>query len=138
MTSPVQSGTSIVSATTSLPTAKTQELDKDAFLKLLVAQLKYQDPNKPADATSFMAQTAQFTQVEKLADIDSGQQQLLGMQVASTAAGMVGRTVAYTAADGTKGTGPVTAAAVSGNSYVLRVDGKHVPLTAVTEIRATA
>ena len=34
---------------------------QDAFLKLLVAQLKYQDPSKPADSTQFMAQTAQFT-----------------------------------------------------------------------------
>ena len=40
--------------------------DQDTFLKLLVAQLKYQDPSNPADSTQFLAQTAQFTQVEKL------------------------------------------------------------------------
>ncbi len=42
------------------------ELDKDAFLKLLVAQLRYQDPTAPMDTSAFMAQTSQLTSVEKL------------------------------------------------------------------------
>ena len=36
-----------------------------AFLKLLVAQLKYQDPSKPMDSSEFMAQNAQLTALEK-------------------------------------------------------------------------
>src|SRR6266705_6063419 len=57
-----------------------KELDKDAFLKLLVAQLKYQDPDKPADPTAFMAQTAQFTMIEKLDAMAQGQQDLITAQ----------------------------------------------------------
>ena len=45
------------------------EMDKDTFLKLLVAQLKYQDPLSPADPQQFLAQSAQFTTVEKLEEI---------------------------------------------------------------------
>ena len=38
---------------------------KDMFLKLLVAQIKNQDPLTPADGTQFVAQLAQFTQLEQ-------------------------------------------------------------------------
>ena len=40
--------------------------DKDMFLQLLVAQLKYQNPMEPMDSSQFMAQNAQYTTVEKL------------------------------------------------------------------------
>lgn len=39
--------------------------DKNTFLKLLVAQLKYQDPMNPADGTQFVTQLAQFTSLEQ-------------------------------------------------------------------------
>jgi hypothetical protein len=47
----------------------TNELDQDAFLKLMVAQLRYQNPMSPADPQAFLAQTAQFTTVEKLTQL---------------------------------------------------------------------
>ena len=37
---------------------------KDVFLQLLVTQLKYQDPESPADGTQFVTQLAQFSQLE--------------------------------------------------------------------------
>ena len=40
-------------------------VDKDTFLKLLVAQLKNQNPLDPADGAEFVAQLASFTQLEK-------------------------------------------------------------------------
>jgi flagellar basal-body rod modification protein FlgD len=43
----------------------TKALDKDAFLKLLVEQLKNQDPLKPQDDSAFVAQLAQFSQLEQ-------------------------------------------------------------------------
>jgi flagellar basal-body rod modification protein FlgD len=45
------------------------ELDQDAFLKLLVAQLRNQDPLNPMHNQDFIAQTAQFRSVEELANI---------------------------------------------------------------------
>jgi len=42
---------------------KSNDLDQNAFLKLMIAQLKNQDPTKPQDPSQFMSQLAQFSQV---------------------------------------------------------------------------
>lgn len=44
-------------------TEKNDELGQNAFLKLMIAQLRNQDPMKPQDPTQFMSQLAQFSQV---------------------------------------------------------------------------
>ena len=41
------------------------DISRDAFLKLLVAQLKNQDPMQPSDGAQFIAQLAQFSQLEQ-------------------------------------------------------------------------
>ena len=41
-------------------------MDKDAFLQLLVAQMKYQDPLEPTSNTEYISQYATFTQVEEI------------------------------------------------------------------------
>jgi flagellar basal-body rod modification protein FlgD len=44
--------------------AKSKTIDKNMFLQLLVAQLRHQDPMNPSDGTQFVAQLAQFQQLE--------------------------------------------------------------------------
>lgn len=44
----------------------TDGMDKDAFLQLLVAQMQYQDPLEPTSNTEYIAQYAQFSQVEQM------------------------------------------------------------------------
>lgn len=46
-------------------------MDKDSFLQLLVAQMKYQDPLEPTSNTEYIAQYAQFTQVEEMQNMSS-------------------------------------------------------------------
>lgn len=45
-------------------------MGQDAFLKLLVAQLKYQDPLKPQDGSAFVAELAQFSNLEQTMGIN--------------------------------------------------------------------
>ncbi len=115
--------------------AKDKDLgDKDTFMKLLVAQLKYQDPSKPADSTQFLAQTAQFTQVEKLEDMIS----MLKGQRMTSAAQLVGKTVSFQDPLGQIQTGVVSAAKLNGDSEpTLKVGNTDVELSKVTEIQQT-
>jgi flagellar basal-body rod modification protein FlgD len=64
--------TSDLSTKSSPQTPQVQKSDlvsKDTFLQLLVAQIKNQDPLKPADGTQFLSQLAQFSELEQLMGI---------------------------------------------------------------------
>jgi flagellar basal-body rod modification protein FlgD len=50
--------------------------NKDAFLQLLIAQIKNQDPLNPADGLEFLTQLAQFSQLEQLMGIRNDLQAL--------------------------------------------------------------
>ncbi|NJC71789.1 flagellar hook capping protein [Planosporangium thailandense] len=138
MTSPI---TDIVNASgagssTSTSTAKANnELGKDDFMKLLVAQLRYQDPSSPADPSAFMAQTAQFTMLEKLTNLETAQQQLVTAQLQFGASNLIGKTVTYVDADGKDATGVVSAATFTGSNPTVKVGNTDVPLSSVKEVR---
>ncbi|MGB8819293.1 MAG: flagellar hook assembly protein FlgD [Rhizobiaceae bacterium] len=56
----------VVNNTPALAKSNQSQLDYDTFLKLLVAQMKNQDPTKPMDSTEYIAQLATFSNVEQL------------------------------------------------------------------------
>jgi flagellar basal-body rod modification protein FlgD len=111
-------------------------LDKDAFLKLLVAQLKYQDPLNPADGAEFMAQTAQLQMVEKLEELSEQNAELLASQRTMAGSGLIGRAVIYAGPDGFDTTGTVDGVRLTIDGPVLRVGATDVPLGSVKEVRA--
>ena len=51
--------------------SKSNGMDKEAFLQLLVAQMKYQDPLEPTSNTEYISQYAQFSQVEQMQNMSS-------------------------------------------------------------------
>jgi flagellar basal-body rod modification protein FlgD len=63
--------TSGYSATTNTNPLKENNIGKDEFLKLLIMQLKSQNPMKPMDNMEFATQLAQFSQLEQLTNIRS-------------------------------------------------------------------
>ncbi len=101
-------------------------LDYQAFLKLLVEQLKNQDPTEPMDSTDYLAQLATYANVEqnirtndRLAEILAGismnqGSDLLGRTVSTLDGAVSGRVVSYEILDG-------------GVNLVL-ADGRKLPL----------
>ena len=61
-------------------------LDKDAFLQLLVAQMKYQDPLEPTSNTEYISQFATFSELEEMQNMRSSMD-------LSRASGLVGQQV---------------------------------------------
>lgn len=59
------SGTTGQGSSGSTTSAGSTPVDKNMFLQLLVAQLRNQDPMNPSDGTQFVAQLAQFQQMEQ-------------------------------------------------------------------------
>jgi flagellar basal-body rod modification protein FlgD len=59
------------STTASALTNQTDGLGRDAFLQLLVTQLRHQDPMKPKEDGEFLSQLAQFSSLEKLTSIEA-------------------------------------------------------------------
>lgn len=76
-------------------------LDYDAFLKLLIAQLKNQDPTKPTDSTEFVAQLATFSQVEQSMAVNTKLDSLLTASSLTLADSFIGREI--TTPDGVSG-----------------------------------
>lgn len=60
---------------------KHNQMDKDAFMKLLTFQLANQDPMKPVDQKKFSAELAQFAQLEQSAKMNKNMEQLASNQV---------------------------------------------------------
>ncbi len=65
------SSTSATSYDSQANAASKSVLDKDAFLKLLVAQLQNQDPMNPMEDKEFIAQMAQFSSLEQMKNMSS-------------------------------------------------------------------
>ena len=103
--------------------SKTQ-VDYQSFLKLLVAQMKNQDPTNPMDSTQYMAQLAAFSQVEQSVQMNTKLDQMLQSSALAQADALIGRTI--TSADG-ETTGKVAEVRLISNGVVAVLeDGKEI------------
>lgn len=73
-------------------------LDGEAFLTLLIAQLRYQDPMAPTDPSAMMQQTSQFANVEAIQKLNDLTGQTLGFTQFQSAATLIGREVSFASA----------------------------------------
>lgn len=118
------------------PATQTSKEDKEMFLNLMVAQLRYQDPLNPADSAEFLAQTAQFTALEKMQDVADQTAALLSSSVSFGATNMVGQQVTYLNADGESISGTVDSVTFDITGPMLQVGGQSVSLGQVQSVGA--
>ena len=108
------------------------DLDKQAFLKLLVAQMKYQDPMQPTDNTEYVSQLAQFSSLEAMNNVS----QSVDLQRAT---GLIGKVVTASKTDSVTGvatekTGTVDFVTQSGSKTQVTIDGDQYELDEISKI----
>ncbi len=122
------------------------ELGRDAFLQLLVTQLKNQDPLEPIQNEEFLAQLATFSSLEQLEELNDNvvvmtalnQSNALLSQLTNSSA-LIGKTVSwFDPLTGEVGSGTVDSVKIVEGLAVLQIDGRDVPLAAVNEVREAA
>ena len=127
-----------VTAADSGKDTKSATLNYESFLKLLVAQMKNQDPTEPMDASQQMAQLATFSQVEQTIKTNKNLESLLQRTSLQEANSVIGRTV--TSEDG-KITGVVKEVTLYNDGIVATLDsGKTLvigPGVKVSETKTT-
>ena len=123
----IENGEIVSSATQdSLSKTKPGTANKDDFLQLLVAQMKYQDPMEPTENTEWVSQYAQFSQVEELQNMATS----MSLQRAS---GLVGQTVIMNVenakGEATEVEGNVDFVSYEGGNAYLSINGELYAMT---------
>ena len=77
-------------------------LSQEQFLRVLLAQLKFQDPLKPMDNQQFLAQMAQFSALAQTTQLNNRIDSLLTIQSATQSIGLIGKTVEVSLPSGTR------------------------------------
>jgi len=81
--------------------AENQNLGKEDFLKLLLAQLAHQDPSAPMEDKEFIAQMAQFSSLEQMTNMAADFAKMARMLKVTEASGSLGKAVEINLEDNT-------------------------------------
>ncbi len=112
------------------------KIDKEAFLKLLTAQLKYQDPLNPLKDTEFMGQLTAMTTLEQVININSTLQDLATYQIYSNAlmigSNIIGKTISTT--DGKEYV--AQGIALEDGKLKINVGDSYISMSQIKEIKA--
>ena len=119
-----------------------QSLDKDAFLKLLVNQVKNQDPMQPTGSTEYVAQLAQFSSLEQMQNLNDNivglamlQQNNALMSQLTQSSALIGQQVEWTDPEtGDVHVGVVDSVKLEDGLALLEIGGEDVPLGNVTQV----
>ncbi len=111
---------------------KADSVDKEQFLNLLVAEMKYQDPLEPMDNTQYVSQLATFSELEQMQNVAKSTE-------VSRATSMVGSLVAVESTNETTGvtsevTGKVDYVSVSGSNVRVSVNDVLYDLSDVKQV----
>jgi len=112
------------------------ELDKEAFLQLLVAQMQYQDPLEPTDNTQYISQLASFSSLEQMQNMSASLGTMSTASELQRATALIGNYVTVTD-QGSNITGKVDAIEIKDGEAYLSIKGTSYPLSSLTEAADT-
>jgi len=129
----ILNNTAKVQAEKNSKTTGNSELSQDAFLQLLMAQMKNQDPLNPTDSSQFMSQQAAITQVSELQKLNANISSSNNMMQASA---LIGKMVNLTDPNDSTNiiSGVVGAALFDSSGTGIMVNGKIYPMDNVLSI----
>lgn len=111
-------------------------LGKDDFLKLLVGQLKNQDPMNPVGDQEFLSQMTAFSTLEQVTNLAASSERLNEAVVGNQAIALIGHQVTYTKEDGTTAEGKVEDVSFGEEGLTLTISGESgVVPGLVTEVK---
>lgn len=112
---------------------KKDNLDKADFLKLLVTQLRYQDPTKPMEDREFIAQMAQFNALEEMRALNKGFAAMSDFNQLTQASSLLGKMVAIRTED-EHFAGTVDEVRRVDGAIMVLVAGKAYDLSAIQQV----
>lgn len=119
----------------------TSMLSKESFLKLLITQLKYQNPLEPLSNTDFIAQMAQFSALEELQNANKNLENLKTLEenrsgevILVSAMTLLGREIEFLGSDGEQQKGKVEAVRIAEGQPLLVVGGQTISLSKVVQV----
>lgn len=126
---------------------KSQILGKDDFFKLLITELKYQDPLEPMKDREFIAQMASFSALEQMYNMNTNLQNLssvLNSHVSTLtnnlswerALALIGKEIEFETSSG-EGNGVVESVVLEDGVPHLMVKGDKISLEQVTSVRVS-
>jgi flagellar basal-body rod modification protein FlgD len=113
-------------------------LGKDDFLKLLIAQLRNQDPLRPMEDKEFIAQMAQFNVLEQMQQLNQAFEAYAAMAQFGQASSLIGKTVVALPRDGDPSqpiTGKVQSVSFIGKEVIVKVDNQLVSLADIIQVK---
>ncbi len=102
-----------------------QEMGKEDFLKLMVAQFQNQDPLEPATNEDLVLQLAQFSTLEGTTNMNNSMEKFISNATISTASSLVGKEIVYLDGGHTV-VGKVSKVNMNGSDFTMTVDGFNV------------
>jgi flagellar basal-body rod modification protein FlgD len=116
-------------------TGQLDNMGTEAFMKLLVAQMRYQNPMAPTDGAEYLGQISQYAMVEQMQKINEAQQEASAYQRTLIANSLIGKVVAGIGEAGTPVSGQVLGVAYQAGRPVLVTTDGELSVDKVDETR---
>ena len=122
VTSATDSTSKSSSSTSSTTSTSSTGVDYNTFLRLLIAEMKNQDPTNPMDTSQYMSQFAQLSSVEQAMQTNNKLDALLSSQSLSQANGLIGKTVSFTGSTGASFSGKVASVSINSDGSIATLE----------------